>query len=269
MNMNKIYTAATSDVYELYEEAVQNVEFEVDCILRFYRKYRKKEPLSLKEDFCGTFALGCEWVKRNSKYTAIGVDLDSKPLNWGRKHHMSKLNQDALSRTKIFQANVLDVTRPQVDCIAAFNFSYWIFERPESLLLYFKKALMGLKKDGVLILDAFGGPMAEEEQEEERECEGFKYVWEHAYFFPVTREMGCKIHFHFNDGSKKRNAFTYHWRLWTPPELTDLLKEAGFKSVHWYWEGTDRKTGDGNGIFRETKKGENAQTWIAYIVALK
>ena len=267
--MSKIYTAQTADLYELYEEAVQNVEFEVDSIIRFYRKYRNKNPQSLKEDFCGTFALGCEWVKRDKTKTAIGVDLDSKPLNWGKKNHVSKLNSDELSRIELFQKNVLEVTKPQVDCTAAFNFSYWIFDNPKTLLNYFVKSYIGLKKDGIFVLDAFGGPMAEEEQEEERDCEGFKYVWEHAFFYPVTRQMGCKIHFHFNDGTKKRNAFTYQWRLWTPPEITDLLKLAGFKSVNWYWEGTDKKTGDGNGIFRETKKGENAQTWIAYIVALK
>ena len=29
-----------------------------------------------------------------------------------------------------------------------------------------------------------------------------------------------------------RHAFTYNWRLWTIPDLVELLKQAGFKEVH-------------------------------------
>ena len=245
----KEYTARTADKYTLYEEAVQNVEFEVTLFEKHYRKYRKKKPTLLKEDFCGTYSLCCEWVKRNKDYRAIGVDLDPRPLNWGRKNNYSKLSVAEQKRIQIFQENVWDVTRPQVDIIAALNFSYWIFDNPEDLAKYYKMAYKSLKKDGMLVIDAFGGPAAEQEEEEERECEGFEYVWEHSYFHPVTRQMGCKIHFHFHDGSQMRNAFVYKWRLWTPPEITFLLKQAGFSQIDWYFEGTDPKTEEGNGVF--------------------
>ena len=29
-----------------------------------------------------------------------------------------------------------------------------------------------------------------------------------------------------------RHAFTYHWKLWTIPEVLELLHEAGFPEVH-------------------------------------
>ena len=29
-----------------------------------------------------------------------------------------------------------------------------------------------------------------------------------------------------------RHAFTYHWKLWTLPEILELLHEAGFPEVH-------------------------------------
>lgn len=29
-----------------------------------------------------------------------------------------------------------------------------------------------------------------------------------------------------------RHAFTYHWKLWTIPEVLELLSEAGFLEVH-------------------------------------
>lgn len=264
-----MYSAKTADKYALYEESVQNVAFEVTLLERQYRKYRKKKPVSLKEDFCGTYSLCCEWVARNKNYQAVGVDLDSKPLTWGRKNNYNKLDSEQQSRLQIFQDNVLHVTRPQVDIVGAFNFSYWIFEDPIVLGEYFKKAHQSLKKDGMLVLDSFGGPAAEQEEEEERECDGFEYVWEHCYFYPVTRHMCCKIHFHFPDGSKMKNAFVYKWRLWTPPEITFLLKQAGFSQVDWYFEGTDPKIEEGNGVFHKTVRGENAETWIAYAIALK
>ncbi len=263
------YTARTADKYVLYEKAVQNVDFEVYMMERFYKKYRNKKPSFLKEDFCGTFSLCCEWVKRSKDYRALGVDLDPKALAWGRKNNLKRLEPEEQDRIELKQANVLEVIRPRVDIIAAFNFSYWIFMSRERMVNYFSTAYKALDKEGILMLDAFGGSAGEEEGQEERDCDGFQYVWEHSYFHPVTRDMGCKIHFRFRDGTKMQNAFVYRWRLWTPPEISEMLKAAGFQQIDWYFEGTDEKTGEGNGKFRKSSKGENAQTWIAYVLAIK
>ena len=124
----------------------------------------------------------------------------------------------------------------------------------------------------ILILDAFGGSACQlenDDEPEERECEGFTYVWEHKKFHPVTHYMECRIHFEFEDGSEMRNAFKYEWRLWNPPEITELLLEAGFDDVHWFFEGTDHKSGEGDGVYRRSRKGEAAETWLAYAVGLK
>ncbi len=158
--------------------------------------------------------------------------------------------------------------RPTVDIVAAFNFSYWIFKTRDDLREYFTNCLKSLNKRGMLILDAFGGARAHTEQEEPRRCAGFTYIWEHAQFSPTTHDMECRIHFKFHDGTTMRNAFRYSWRLWSPVEIAELLQEAGFKNLHFYFEGTDQKTGEGNGVFREMPRGEAAETWIAYIVAL-
>ncbi len=264
------YSASNSDKHILYEEAVQNVEFEVNMMKRFYRKYNgKKDSLVLKEDFCGTFALACKWVEKNKNYRAICVDLDKETLYWGIQNKQKKLKSEQSKRIQVIQANVLDITQPKVDIVAAFNFSYWTFSNTKKLFQYFRSAHKSLKKNGLLMLDAFGGTAAEGEGEEERKCEGFTYIWEQARFYPVTREMQCKIHFHFQDGTKMRNAFVYDWRLWTPPEIAELLYKAGFSKVHWYFEGTDKETEEGNGIYRETKKGKNADTWLAYVIAIR
>ena len=78
----------------------------------------------------------------------------------------------------------------------------------------------------------------------------FTYVWDQHSYDPITGSAVCKIHFHFPDGSKIRDAFTYHWRLWTLPELRELLAEAGFARSTVYWEGTDEETGEGDGDFQ-------------------
>ena len=63
-----------------------------------------------------------------------------------------------------------------------------------------------------------------------------------------------------------RNAFIYEWRLWTLPELRELLAEAGFHDVHVLWEMTDRETNEGNGIFRRVSKGDPDPAWVSYVV---
>jgi hypothetical protein len=78
--------------------------------------------------------------------------------------------------------------------------------------------------------------------------------------------MRCHIHFRFPDGSKLKRAFTYEWRIWTLPELRELLLEAGFASARVYWEGED-DDGEGNGEFTETDEGTPDLAWVSYIVA--
>jgi hypothetical protein len=77
------------------------------------------------------------------------------------------------------------------------------------------------------------------------------------------------IHFRFPDGSELRKAFTYDWRLWTLAEIQETLIEAGFVRPAVYWEGTVKKTGEGDGVFRRKTVGEACGGWIAYIVAEK
>jgi hypothetical protein len=65
-----------------------------------------------------------------------------------------------------------------------------------------------------------------------------------------------------------KKAFTYDWRLWSLPELRDLLLEVGFKDVIVYWEGTNNRTGEGNGVWLQSTRGEACAGWIAYVVAV-
>ena len=260
--------AERADIHELYEESVQNVENEVNFLQTTFRDLTGRTAYLLREDFCGTASLACEWVRQGDEYSAIGVDIDPSVLEWGRSNRVSRLEIADQARVRLIESDVLDVETPPADLLAAFNFSYWIFEERATMLNYFRSCYGSLKDDGVFFLDMFGGPESFEETREKTKHDGFTYIWDQHEFHPVTNHMQCYIHFKFPDGSKIKRAFSYAWRLWTAPELRDLLLEAGFRNVTVYWEGED-EDGEGNGEFKPDAKGEADLAWIAYIVAEK
>jgi SAM-dependent methyltransferase len=260
--------AERADIHELYEESVQNVENEIEFLSTTFEQIRGRKAYLFREDFCGTASAACEWVKQGPDYQAIGVDIDPTVLDWGRKNRVERLPAEDRARVSLLESNVLTVETPKVDLMAAFNFSYWIFEERAVMLRYMRAARDSLKEDGVFFLDMFGGPESFEETKEKTKHKGFTYIWHQAEFHPVTNHMRCHIHFKFPDGSKIKNAFTYEWRLYTAPELKDLLLEAGFSKVTVYWEGED-EDGEGNGEFSPDAQGEADLAWIAYIVAEK
>ena len=260
-------TAKTACKHDLYERSVQNVEAEIDFIDRVYKKRRNKRPETLREDFCGTANTCCEWVRRRSTNEAFGLDIDQPTLDWGHQHHISKLTPDQQARIHTLNRNVLDPDdATDMDCILAMNFSYWCFHTREELKAYFKTVYASLKPDGIFFLDFYGGSEAFLDVEEERDQDGFTYVWEQDKFNPITGKVKCYIHFDFPDGSRMKRAFSYDWRVWTLPEIRDILAECGFGPVTVYWEGDDGD-GGGNGIFKPTENGEACETFVCYIVA--
>ena len=135
------------------------------------------------------------------------------------------------------------------------------------MLRYFRRVHAALAPDGILILDAYGGYEAFKEMRERTRRRHFTYIWDQAQYDPVSGDYLCKIHFRFRDGSMLKEAFVYHWRLWTLPELGEMLAEAGFRTTV-YWEGT-APDGSGNGIFTPVTRGDADACWIAYLVAEK
>ncbi len=267
-NKKKTSMADKADIHELYEASVQNVEAEVEFMQATFEDLRGRKALSFREDFCGTASACCEWVRQGDSHTAVGIDIDPDVLAWGRDNRIGKLPAADRARVQLIESNVLTADVPQVDAMCAFNFSYWIFEERAVMLQYLRGCLDAIKDDGILFMDMFGGPDSFDESKEKTKHENFTYVWEQAEFHPVTNHMQCYIHFKFPDGSKINRAFSYAWRLWTAPELKDLLLEAGFSKVTVYWEGED-EDGEGNGEFDPSPTGTPDLAWVAYIVAEK
>ena len=262
--------ADKADIHELYELSVQNVENEIEFMQTTFKSLTGRTAYLFREDFCGTASTACEWVKQGQEYQAIGVDIEPSVLEWGRNNRVSRLDTEDQARVSLIESDVMTVETPKVDLLAAFNFSFFIFDTRESLRAYFKKAFDATKDDGVFFCDMFGGPEAQEETREKTKHKkhGFSYIWHQETFHPVTHFIRCHIHFKFRDGSKMKKAFTYEWRLWTAPEIREVLAEAGFTKSALYWEGSD-EDGEGNGEFAPENKGEADLAWIAYIVAEK
>ncbi len=261
--------AEKADRHTLYEISVQNTEAEFEFIDSTFKRLRRRRPITLREDFCGTANMSCEWVRQRKKNAAIGVDLDEDVLVWGRANNIKRLQPSAQQRITLLRDNVLKVKTNPVDVIVAMNFSYQIFNDRDTLRTYFRHARRGLVDDGIFFVDAFGGYEAYRELEEKTKQDGFTYIWDQASYNPINGEMVCYIHFAFPDKSKIRRAFTYQWRLWTLPELKEVLEEAGFRNVTVYWQGTDEDTGEGNGVFEPATVGDADAGWICFLSAEK
>jgi len=261
--------AEQADRHLLYQQSVQDVETEIDFICETWDALRARPATLLREDFCGTAATSCEWVMRDLGHAAIGVDRDATVMAWGKQHNLSKLDPAQRARIELLRADVRHCRPGAADIILAMNFSYYLFLTRAELKAYFNNARAGLEDDGIFFLDAYGGSEAPMEIKERRECDGFTYIWEQASFNPINSYMGCLIHFEFPDGSRMDDAFRYDWRLWTLPEITELLGEAGFEQVDVYWEGTDEENNEGNGIYEVAEIGDADPGWVCYVVAQK
>jgi hypothetical protein len=268
--------AATADRHSLYELSVQDPPSEVEFTTTTFQKLRRREALSLREDFCGTAVFSLAWVESHPERTAIGVDLDRDTLDWGLHERIRPAGGDVESRITLRNGDVLEPKPPLVDVAVAFNFSYWCFETRAELRRYFEAARAGLVADGVFYLDTYGGTEVPRHEVNEREVEdpdgtanggqSFTYIWDQVDYNPITAHMNCAIHFKFRDRTRMDDAFTYSWRVWTLPELIELLHEAGFVRVR-VWADEENQRGTSTGRHVEVHNLANEGVWWVYISA--
>jgi SAM-dependent methyltransferase len=249
------------DLHLLYEEAVQYPPTEIARIERAVRR-AGGSPCRLREDFSGTALLSARWVAAGIDRTAVAVDLEPSVHAWARAHRLPELGPDA-GRLSLVTADVRDGPAGPFDAVVALNFSYQVFHARAELRAYFAGARAALAPAGVMMLDVFGGWDAQKVLVERRRIRGgVTYVWEHESFDPITHRLRCAIHFERPGRRRIRGAFRYDWRLWTIPELTELMGEAGFEDVEVLWdvapEGAER--------YVARRSAENQPGWIAYLV---
>ena len=149
-----------------------------------------------------------------------------------------------------------------------FTFSYFLFKERSNLVKYFSQVRKHLKKDGMFFIDLFGGTETRKPLEESAKHKNHTYYWDCDKYNPLTADVLYYIHFKTHkDQVKHEKVFKYDWRMWDARELLDILKDAGFRQTHIYWEGVD-KDGSGNGVFKQSVKAENCESWVTYICAL-
>jgi cyclopropane fatty-acyl-phospholipid synthase-like methyltransferase len=259
--------ARGADRYALYEQAVQDPDADIALIQRIYRQRHGRPARRLREDFCGTAVMACRFVQKGPENEAFAIDIDPAPLDWCRAHHVAGLRPAQAARLHLLEGDVRSVRHPRVDVTVAFNFSYFIFRTRDALRGYFAAARRTLAEQGLFVVDCYGGADSFRTMQERRRVNGFVYVWDQHSVDPISHSVTNYIHFEFRDGSRIRRAFRYDWRLWTVPEIRELLAEAGFSRSEVYWEGTDHATGDANGIFHPRERAPDDPAWICYIAA--
>lgn len=268
---SSVAAADRADRHRLYEQAVQSPGAELDFVERIFRDLRGRAPRRLREDFCGTAALCCEWVRRHRHNVAVGIDLDPEVLDWARRHHLADLSEGERARVRLIEQDVRALSERPLDLVLAMNFSYWLLGQRAALREYFQRVRASLADDGVFFLDAYGGydayrTIVEERAVEDPELGVFTYQWEQALYDPISGRLVCHIHFAFEDGSRLERAFSYDWRLWSLPEIRELLAEAGFSRVLVYWQGWDAD-GHPDGRFVPVDSAPADAGWIAYLTA--
>jgi SAM-dependent methyltransferase len=222
------------------------------------------DPRTLREDFCGSGGICRAFTALMPRLRAIGVDKDPEPLRRLRG-----------PRIKAICADVLDCDLP-ADIISATNFPIGYWHTRRQLLRYLKLTRQRLNPGGIFVCDTYGGATAFTRGTMEFDFNAgdlrIRYTWQQRDADPITGLVTNAIHFRVIRGGKiiyqERDAFTYHWRLWSIPELRDALAQAGFKRTEIYSELTDAIDHTGRHYVRPVEDpGELDDTFIVRIVA--
>ncbi|CAM8897958.1 unnamed protein product [Rhodiola kirilowii] len=282
--------------FSLYQQSVQSPKGDISYLLKFFLMYvGGRVPLHFQEDFCGTALLSTEWIRNDTRRTAIGLDLDLEALEWCLENNVSKIGSDGYSRISLFHGNVLqpgesvllkcrirelmsdiklqslqdDAKPDSVDSSIQMNSNMATDEK------FQKNSLLLPARD---IICAFNYSCCCLHKRGELVTYFRHYIWEQEEFDIVQRKTRISLHFHLKKQQKKiRHAFSYSWRLWSLPEIKDCMEEAGFQSVHFWMrqmpDTENSKITEGFGVGRDLKyeevtKFEQQDAWNAYIVGV-
>jgi SAM-dependent methyltransferase len=247
--------------FDLYELCVTDAP----RLARFLAAVHGKKPRTLREDFSGTGALARAWA--GAYGDSVAVDSDPKPLARAKAPGVRAVRADATR------------CRVKADIIAATNFPLGYFHERASLVAYLRHARSCLKPRGVLLADLYGGRDAMRPMQIRKKARGpagqrVDYTWEQREADPTTNLVLDALSFVVTpkEGKAKLfpDAFVYHWRLWSIPELRDAMIEAGFRRVEVYSRMGDAIDSDGNLYVSPHDAGEPLDdNYVVYVVGRK
>ncbi|MBX9735640.1 MAG: hypothetical protein K2X32_01830 [Phycisphaerales bacterium] len=246
--------------HDLYEICVQRPE----ALIPLLRAIHAGEPKVLGEDFCAGAACARHWVKSIPAGVAYVADIDPEPLRRVRAWHVEQTPE--VARRLI--AKRLDVLKKSAsgarscDVLFTGNFSIGEIHSRDDLVSYLNRSRNRLKRNGVLICDTYGGETAFTRGSVQRihpvppaltgsrASTRVRYTWQQRTADPLTARVENAIHFRVEQGGEivqeLTDAFVYHWRLWSVPELRDAMLEAGFRRVEIYAQLIDAEDSEGN-----------------------
>jgi hypothetical protein len=251
------------DKFDLYQRSVQ-IPGGAAFLAHRYKLITGQPLRSLREDFCGTAYNCCQFVQLHPDNRAIGVDLDESALRWSLSHNFLRLKESQQKRITLVKGNVLTIRTQKVQMIAALNHSYAIFKNRADLLTYFRNARKSLVRSGVMLVDQIGGTDFVNGCIHKSRIEGFVYTAEWSPIDPITHDVNIKISYYFRNRPPMRNVFGYDFRLWSLPELQEILVEAGFRNVHVILECRFKEAM----TFRKAVRGHayDTQNWYAIVI---
>ncbi|MEM6551423.1 MAG: class I SAM-dependent methyltransferase [Planctomycetota bacterium] len=265
----------------LYEAAVQHPLAEVRMAERVWHHHHRSSPgdeeampLLLREDFAGTAAVSAAWCDSHPDRQALAVERDPKTIRTARRRRPP----DDYPDLHLVESDVMALRGPRVDVVVVLSFSIGYLHTRADLLAYLRHTRRNLRPHGTVLLDLFGGPGSETPGTQSRpvtpnepDLPDFCYHWEQRRFDPLTRRIDCRIHFDIA-GKTRRSALRYDWRLWTPPELTDALTDAGFQQPTCWSDRYDPQTGQSDGHYRpatNTRRTDARHDWVVYLSACR
>jgi hypothetical protein len=250
------------DRHLLYELCTQTPARDVALL----RAIHGGAPRLLGEDFAGTAALSRAWVAAVRGGRAIAVDHDGDVLaRAGRSRRIARRVADVRA------------VRDRCDLLVALNFSIGELHARADLVDYLRGARRRLTRGGLFACDLYGGRGAWRTgtlRERRALPRGGKvdYEWEQRSADLLSGRVVDALHFRVSPkrggrGTELRDAFVYDWRLWSPPELGDALRDAGFAAVEWWSRFEHARDGQGRlHPLRHAAGDELADDWCLFVV---
>lgn len=266
----------------LYTHAVQQPWLMVNWLVNTYTLFHQgRWPVVLREDFAGAAAIATAWAAHDPQHIAIAVERDRATHAFATRRARALAATNALDLDHLFMLHAdvmaalprtLPPARrvPRPDITTATNFSINYLHTRATLIAYLKKTRRELAPQGMFMLDTYQGPGAWRTStqtnhispSEESGVPPFDYHWRQVSVNHVTGIVKNAIDFTLHDGRTIKNAFTYHWRLWSIPELLDALADAGFHDPAVWHDSHD-------GFLEPVASIDDEENIVAYITASK
>lgn len=230
---------------------------------------------TLHEDFSGSAAFANAWCTSNPRRSALAIDMDPEAHADGTPHpRLRRLTADLTRLPRTLPGPA------KADVVYAGNFATCEVHARDALVAYLTRARQRLTPGGVFVCDLYAGPGAWRTGDtrvihpplpelpsyrvaytwRQREADLVNGLVANAIDFELVNARGVAVH-------ELVNAFNYHWRLWSIPEMRDAMAQAGFDEVDVYPDAPDAVDADGVAYLAPMDFLETRSSAVVYVCA--